>query len=130
MALHGNAATKAYSDICIHMYINTTLCSCTIHTYVRYQTVRHLVNVILTQLQFKVSPMAQSRQSAKLFHQSLELGLPQPLTSLTRRRVCPPPHHPLWFRGEGHTRWRERGWESPNSNEETYLLRTNATVRL
>ncbi len=31
---------------------------------------------------------AQSRQSAKLFLQSSELGLPQPLT---RRRVCPPP---------------------------------------
>jgi hypothetical protein len=29
----------------------------------------------------------QSRQSAKLFLQSSELGLPQPLT---RRRVCPP----------------------------------------
>jgi len=25
-----------------------------------------------------------------------------------------------WFRGEGHTRWRERGWESANSNEGTY----------
>jgi hypothetical protein len=31
---------------------------------------------------------AQSRQSAKLFLQSSELGLSQPLT---RRRVCPPP---------------------------------------
>jgi hypothetical protein len=30
----------------------------------------------------------QSKQSAKLFLQSSELGLPQPLT---RRRVCPPP---------------------------------------
>jgi hypothetical protein len=30
----------------------------------------------------------QSRHSAKLFLQSSELGLPQPLT---RRRVCPPP---------------------------------------
>ncbi len=28
---------------------------------------------------------------------------------------------PLWFRGEGHTRWRERGWESPNSDEGTYM---------
>ncbi len=35
----------------------------------------------------------QSRQSAKLFLLSSELGLPQPLT---RRRVCPP--H-LWFGG-------------------------------
>ncbi len=51
------------------------------------------------------------RQSTKLFLQSSELGLPQPLT---RRRVCA---SPLWFRGEGRTRWRERGWESPNSDE-------------
>ncbi len=42
--------------------------------------------------------LTQSRQSAKLFLQSPELALPQPLT---RRRVCPPPR--------GHTRWRERG---------------------
>jgi hypothetical protein len=60
---------------------------------------------------------AQSRQSAKLFLKSSELGLPQPLA---RRRVCHPP--PLWFRGEGHTRWRERGWESPNSDEGTYTV--------
>ncbi len=26
------------------------------------------------------------------------------------------------FWGEGHTRWRERGWESPNSAEGTYTL--------
>ncbi len=29
--------------------------------------------------------------------------------------------HP-WFWGEGHTRWRERGWESPSSNEGTHTL--------
>ncbi len=57
----------------------------------------------------------QSRQSAKLFS-SLELGLPQPLA---RRRVCPLP--PL-IRGEGHTRWRKRDWESPNSDEGTYTV--------
>ncbi len=39
---------------------------------------------------------AQSRQSAKLFLQSSELILPQPLGSEWRGR-------------EGHTRWRERG---------------------
>jgi hypothetical protein len=50
------------------------------------------------------------------FLQSSELGLPQPRT---RRRVCP---HPLWFRGEGHIRWRERGWESRNSDEGTYTV--------
>ncbi len=43
----------------------------------------------------------QSRQSAKLFLQSSELGLTQ---LLTRERA-------------GHPRWRERGWESPNSDE-------------
>ncbi len=29
--------------------------------------------------------------------------------------VPPPPLPGFW--GEGHTRWRERGWKSPNSNE-------------
>ncbi len=57
---------------------------------------------------------AQSGQSAKPFLQSSELGLPQPLT---HRRVCPPP---LWYRGEGHTRWR--GWESPNFDQGTYTV--------
>ncbi len=51
-----------------------------------------------------VRPTPQIRQSAKLFLQSLELGLPQPLT---HTRVSPPPLT-LWFRGEGHTHWRER----------------------
>jgi hypothetical protein len=41
---------------------------------------------------------------------------PQPLI---RRRVCP---FTLWFRGEGHTRWRERGRESFNSNKGTYTV--------
>ncbi len=49
----------------------------------------------------------QSRQSARLFLQSSELGPPR--NPLTRRRVCPPPLIP----GEGHTRLRERGWEVP-----------------
>ncbi len=65
----------------------------------------------LTLLKF---PHPQSRQSAKLILQSSELGLPQ---LLTRRRVCP---SSPWFRGEGHTRWPEKGWESPNSDEGTY----------
>jgi hypothetical protein len=38
---------------------------------------------------------------------------PQP-----QARVPPP----LWFRGEWHTRWRERVWESPNSDEGTYTV--------
>ncbi len=60
--------------------------------------------------------LPQSRQSAVLFLQSSELGLPQPLT---RGRVCPPPPR-FWV--ERHTRWRERGWESPNSDEGHTLL--------
>ncbi len=61
-------------------------------------------------------PRAQSRQSAKLFLKSTELGLHQPLT---RRQVCPP----LLVPGGGAcTRWRERGWESPNSDEWTYTV--------
>ncbi len=31
---------------------------------------------------------------------------------------CAPPS----FGSFGHTRWRERGWESPNSNEATYTV--------
>jgi hypothetical protein len=57
-----------------------------------------------------------SRQSAKPFLKSSELGLPQPLT---RRRVCPPPPG---SGGEGHTRWRESGWESSNYNVGTYTV--------
>jgi hypothetical protein len=63
---------------------------------------------------------AQSRQSAKLFLQSSELGLPQPLT---RRRVCTPSPQ-LGGRGthRQHTRWRGRSWESPNSDGGTYTV--------
>ncbi len=32
---------------------------------------------------------------------------------------CVPPPPVL---GEGHSRWRERGWESPNSGERTYTV--------
>jgi hypothetical protein len=42
-------------------------------------------------------------------------GIGTPPTPHPQASVLPP----LWFRGEGHTRWRERGWESPNSNEWT-----------
>jgi hypothetical protein len=58
---------------------------------------------------------AQRRQNAKLFLQSFELGFPHPLA---RRRVS----SPLWFPGKGHTRFRDRGWGSPNSNEGTYTV--------
>jgi hypothetical protein len=42
---------------------------------------------------------------------SSELGLPP--TRHPQASVPPPP----CFWGEGNTRWRERGWESPNSDE-------------
>jgi hypothetical protein len=42
---------------------------------------------------------------------SSELGLPP--TPHPQASVPPPP----CFWGEGNTRWQERGWESPNSNE-------------
>ncbi len=48
--------------------------------------------------------------------QSSELGLPQPLS---HRRVCHLHPGSGW---RGHTRWRERGWESPNSDEGTYTV--------
>ncbi len=55
---------------------------------------------------------SQRRQSAKLFLQSSELGLPH---SLTRRRLCPPP---LWFGGGAgtHSLAGNEGGRS-NSNE-------------
>jgi hypothetical protein len=34
----------------------------------------------------------------------------------------PPPQTPHPFLGEGNTRWRKRGWESPNSDEGTYTV--------
>jgi hypothetical protein len=40
---------------------------------------------------------------------------------------------PLWFRGKGHTRLRERKWESPNSDDGTYtvvLYTYKCTLRL
>ncbi len=62
---------------------------------------------ILWHRKFKINKaqrvIVQSRQSAKLFLQSSELGLPHPLT---RRRVCPP----LWTGGGGvHTHACGRG---------------------
>jgi len=42
---------------------------------------------------------------------SSELGLPP--TPHPQASVPPPP----CFWGEGNTRWRERGWESPNSDD-------------
>jgi hypothetical protein len=52
---------------------------------------------------------AQSRQSAKPFLQSLEFGLPQPLTP---RRVCPCPPPPSRSGGRG-TLTGERGLGEP-----------------
>jgi hypothetical protein len=34
----------------------------------------------------------------------------------------PPPPRPPWYRGVGHTRLRERGLGSPNSDEGTYTM--------
>ncbi len=56
----------------------------------------------------------QSRQSAKLFLQSSELGLPNPSPS---GECAPPPFGPGgggWIHSQG-----ERGWGSPNSDEGT-----------
>jgi hypothetical protein len=62
-----------------------------------------------------VSPAPLSRQSAKLFLQSSEMGLPQPLT---RRRVCPP----FSSGGRGTLAGERGGWESPNFDEGTYTV--------
>ncbi len=58
---------------------------------------------------------SHSRQSARLVLQSSELGPPPPHPLAS---VSPPPLVP----GEGHTRLRERGWESPNYDEGTYTV--------
>jgi hypothetical protein len=50
----------------------------------------------------------QSRQSAKLF-------------SSRRNWDSPNPQARGW-KGHTHTLWRERGWESPNSDEATYTV--------
>ncbi len=56
----------------------------------------------------------QSRQSAKLFLKSSELG-PNPSPA---GECSPSPQNRGG--GGGHTRWRERGWESPNFDEEIH----------
>ncbi len=54
----------------------------------------------------------QRRQSAKLFLYSRRINSPQPTP---HPQASVPPASQFW--GEGHTRWRRRGWESPNSDE-------------
>jgi hypothetical protein len=73
-------------------------------TYFKIQTCKSCVYCTMQYVKSRVQ--SQSRQSAKPFLQSSELGLPQPLPA-----------------GEcEHTRWRKRGWESPNSDEGTYTV--------
>jgi len=45
------------------------------------------------------------------------VGIGTPPTPHPQGQFAPPP---LLFWVEGHTRWRDRGWESPNSEEGTY----------
>jgi hypothetical protein len=59
----------------------------------------------------------QRRQSAKLFIQSSELGLPYPLT---RRRVWPP--SPFGSEGRGTLAGGRKGRGSPNSDEGIYTV--------
>jgi hypothetical protein len=61
----------------------------------------------------------QSRQTAKLFLQSSELGPP---TTSHAGECDPPGPPPHLVPGVEHTRLRERGWGSPNSNEGTYTV--------
>ncbi len=55
----------------------------------------------------------QSRQSAKIFssRQNWDSPTPHPQARM------PPP-----VQGEGHSRWRERVWKSPISDEGTYTV--------
>jgi hypothetical protein len=56
----------------------------------------------------------QSRQSAKLFFSRQNWDSPNPSPA----GGCALPQ----FWGEGYTRWREKGWESPNSDEGSYTV--------
>jgi len=61
-----------------------------------------------------IYPTKYVQRTYKEYHSvcpSSELGLPP--TPHPQASVPPPP----CFWGEGNTRWRERGWESPNSDE-------------
>ncbi len=85
------------------------------HVHERYFTNRLREKLELTIWHCTVPRPSQSKQSAKRFLQSSELGnwdfpSPSPPECVT----------PRWFRGEGHIRLRERGWESPYSDEGTY----------
>ncbi len=81
------------ASVCIPVYANVPVHT---HTHIRYRVHANVFSLGLCssviQLPQHSSPghysVPQSRQSAKLYLQSSELGLPQPLT---RRRVCPPP---------------------------------------
>jgi hypothetical protein len=64
--------------------------------------------------------------SVSFVYQNHRVGRVLRLSSSRRNwDSLPTPHlqasvpRPLWFRGEGNTRWREMGWESPNSDEGT-----------
>jgi hypothetical protein len=57
----------------------------------------------------------QSWQSARLFASRRNWDSPNPFPG----GECP---LPPWFRRLGHSRWRERGWESPNSGEGTHTV--------
>jgi hypothetical protein len=58
------------------------------------------------------SILTEYRQSARLFP---VVGIRTPPTPHPQASAPPPP----LVRGNGHTRWRERGWESPNFGEGT-----------
>jgi hypothetical protein len=58
---------------------------------------------------------AQIRQSDNLFSSRRNWDSPNP--SLAGECALVPNSE-----GEGHTRWRERGWESPSSDEGTYTV--------
>ncbi len=79
------------------------------------ESTAHRVNIELDLLSFI---WAHSHRVGKVLIFSLVVGIGLPSTFLNRRRVCPPP----LVLGEGHTRWRERGRESPNSDEEIYTV--------
>jgi hypothetical protein len=71
--------------------------------------------LVIKNIIIEVDFLSQSRQSAKLFS---IVGIGTPPTPHSQASMP----HPSRFWGEGHNRWRERGWESPNSDEGTYTV--------
>jgi hypothetical protein len=67
----------------------------------------------------KSSQTSHPTEEAECYAFSPVVGIGTPPTPHPQAIVPPPPPR---FWGEGHTRWREKGLESPNSDDGTYTV--------